>query len=70
MGVGRHAAVAIFRRFPGAWELQVHPRNSEAVSFWTSAVRAVARDSRPPIVIHAADGRRFQFNFEVEEGTR
>ena len=67
MGIGRHAAVTIFRRYPGAWELQVHARNSAAVSFWAASIREVARDPRPQLEIHAKDGRRLQFNFDVDK---
>jgi len=67
MGIGRQAAVTIFRRHLGPWELQVHARNAAAVSFWAASIREVARDPRPPIEIHATDGRRFQFNFDVDK---
>jgi predicted acetyltransferase len=66
-GVGRAAVAAIWRRFPGAWELQVHARNAAAVRFWEACIRSVVR--RPPEkrVIEAADGRRFQLEFHVGE---
>ena len=66
MGVGRQAALTIFHRYPGAWELQVHARNTAALSFWAASIREVARDPRPPLEIHARDGRRLQFNFDAD----
>jgi len=64
-GVGREAAAAIWRRFPGAWELQVHARNAAALRFWASCVTSAAQE--PPEVreIHAEDGKRLQLNFHV-----
>ncbi len=66
LGVGRRAVLAIWKRFPGQWELQVHARNSAAVQFWASCVAAAT--SEPPHVreVQAKDGRRVQFNFHVE----
>jgi predicted acetyltransferase len=66
LGVGRAAVACLWRRFPGAWELQVHARNSTALRFWSSCIEAAAKD--PPILteICAADGKRVQHNFDVE----
>ena len=65
LGLGREVIGSIWRRFPGAWELQVHARNAAALGFWTSCVEASAEE--PPDVreIEAEDGKRIQFNFYV-----
>ena len=65
-GIGRHAVLAIWKRFPGEWELQVLAQNSGAVQFWASCAQLAA--SEPPEVreVQADDGRRLQFNFRVE----
>jgi predicted acetyltransferase len=65
LGVGRQAAAAIWRRFPGAWELQVHARNAAAVRFWASCVKSAAQEPPEVSEIHAEDGKRLQFNFHV-----
>lgn len=33
-GLGKHAAFAVFDRFPGKWELTELPRNTGAIAFW------------------------------------
>ena len=33
-GVGKHAAFALFDRFPGSWQLKRHPKNTAGVLFW------------------------------------
>jgi len=37
-GVGRDAASAVFRRFPGPWEVRAMDRNEGAAEFWTRAI--------------------------------
>lgn len=39
-GVGTRAAHAIFRLFPGAWEVRVRRTNSAALSFWSRAIES------------------------------
>lgn len=65
LGIGRHAALAIWNRFPGEWELQVHSRNAGAVQFWTSC--AEQAQGIPPEIreVQAEDGQRLQLNFSV-----
>ena len=36
-GVGRRAAHALFRSFPGAWEIRVRRTNAAAIPFWSRA---------------------------------
>lgn len=38
MGIGSRAADEVFRRFPGKWEIKMHPGNKASVEFWTSVV--------------------------------
>jgi predicted acetyltransferase len=65
LGVGREAVACLWRRFPGAWELQVHARKPTALGFWSSCIEAAAPE--PPVVtqVQAADGNRVQFTFHV-----
>ncbi len=65
LGIGREAIAAIWRRFPGAWELQVHTRNSAARQFWMSCVEGVAHETPEIREIEANDGWRLQFNFGI-----
>jgi predicted acetyltransferase len=37
-GVGQQAAYLVFDRFRGRWELNVLPRNLEAISFWRGVI--------------------------------
>jgi predicted acetyltransferase len=65
VGIGREAVAAIWRQFPGAWELQVHARNTAALRFWTSCIEASSQETPQVTVVEAPDGKRFQFNFRV-----
>jgi predicted acetyltransferase len=65
-GLGRQAIRAIWARFPGQWELQVHCRNSAAIQFWTSCAQAEASAAPKMRTVQASDGRRAQLNFRVE----
>ena len=66
LAIGRRAAVAIWQRFPGPWELQVHAQNSAAVLFWHACTEAAASEAPQVHDLQAPDGRRIQFNFQVE----
>ena len=65
MGIGRRAITSLWRRFPGAWELQVHARNATAHRFWTACIESLAHGAPEVRHVHAGDGRRFQFNFRI-----
>ena len=38
LGLGRDAALQLFRRFPGLWQLRQLHRNPDATYFWRSAI--------------------------------
>ena len=59
-GVGRRAVIAIWERFPGEWELQVHARNSGAAQFWASCVELETGECPQVSELRAEDGRRLQ----------
>jgi predicted acetyltransferase len=63
-GTGGDAAKELLRRNPGTWELQVHARNVAGIGFWTAVIRRVGA-APTPIGIQAADGRRWQYEFQV-----
>jgi predicted acetyltransferase len=37
-GIGRHAVLALFDRFPGVWEISELPRNLPAIRFWRRVI--------------------------------
>jgi predicted acetyltransferase len=43
LGIGRAAAVLIFSRFAGTWEVTEAQSNSEAVTFWRRVIQAYTR---------------------------
>lgn len=65
VGIGREAMAATWRRFPGAWELQVHARNTVALRFWASCVETSTQEPPQVTEVEAEDGKRFQLNFHV-----
>ena len=53
-GVGTQAAHAVFRAYPGRWEVPVAGYNPAALSFWRRVVQDV-----PGAAEHPGDGRRW-----------
>ncbi len=70
LGIGHRAVRAIWKRFPGNWELQVYLRNSAAVQFWGSCIEAATGQTPQAREVQADDGRRVQFNFVIEHAGR
>lgn len=69
-GFGRAAARAIWDRFPGKWELQVHGGNDAAVRFWQVCAASVSTVPVQVTPVQAADGGRYQLSFRVSPGDR
>jgi predicted acetyltransferase len=69
-GIGRAAASAIWRSFPGDWEIQVYARNSAAVRFWSLCAEAEAREAPSVTEVYSDDGRRLQYNFTVRHAAQ
>lgn len=42
-GIGREAAVKLFRMFPGKWEVVQHRENTPSMDFWESVVYDLTR---------------------------
>lgn len=63
LGIGREAAALIWRRFPGAWELQVQGPNAGALRFWDACVKTIVGSAPSITELDGPDGRRYQFNF-------
>lgn len=64
-GLGRAAVSEIWRRFPGSWELQVHPGNQAASAFWPLCIGQLATGAVQVEEVIQEDGRRLQYNFET-----
>lgn len=64
-GVGRQAAHALFRRFPGRWQLEFDHVNAAGARFWPAVVEEIAvgtvevRELCPPEVDHPCTQLRF-----------
>ncbi len=71
-GCGRAAVAEVWRRFPGSWELQVHPLNEAASAFWRGCIGQCASGRVEIREVIEEDGRRVQYNFEIaaaQQGT-
>ncbi len=66
LGIGRRALFAIWKRFPGQWELNVHKRNVAALQFWASCIEAATNAAPQLSELRTRDGRHVRFNFHVE----
>lgn len=64
-GIGREALERVFRRFPGAWELQVHRRNRPGLAFWSRSLEALCPGPIRVAEVVEEDGRRMQYNFDA-----
>lgn len=64
-GFGRRAVAALWRRFPGAWELQVHPKNAAATAFWPRCIALASTGEVVVKTVEEADGLRTQYHFEI-----
>lgn len=65
-GVGQFAAEAIFRLFPGKWEVAVLRGNDAAEQFWLRAIKAVASHSPERHQIDSWNGTIFTFTAAIE----
>lgn len=63
-GIGQAAAAALWKQFPGRWELQVMKGNRAAIEFWSTCVKAQAQGWHMNEIL-ADDGQRLCFHFEV-----
>jgi predicted acetyltransferase len=64
-GVGGRTAAAVFRRFPGPWELQVHWRNHAARHFWARCVELASGGVFEVEEAREVDGRRLEYRFSA-----
>jgi predicted acetyltransferase len=68
-GIGTHAAHAVWKRFPGPWEVRVMESNSSALLFWERAISDFTREPAPSVYVDK-DGRHgLLFSFESGRST-
>jgi predicted acetyltransferase len=66
-GVGTGAAEAIWKRFPGKWEVRVMGRNSKAQGFWREAIRKFIGRAVQPALLER-EGKNWQvYPFESRQ---
>ena len=66
LGVGMKAAQAIWRRFPGKWEVRVRDRNRGAKEFWAGTVAAFIGKKIHPIAFEKNGELWHVFSFESD----
>jgi predicted acetyltransferase len=64
-GLGRAVLAELWRRLPGSWRLQVHPRNEAGAAFWQRCIEAFAAGEIEMREVVADDGRRLEYRFEI-----
>lgn len=65
-GVGQSAALALWKRFPGQWQLQVDCDNTGAVRFWKSCIDRIAKEPARVSETRVRESRRLQFDWAVD----
>jgi predicted acetyltransferase len=63
-GIGTQAALEVWRRFPGKWEVRVMQANASAEHFWAGAISTFTGEAVQPVVIEKAGERWSVFSFE------
>ena len=60
LGIGREAAVLMFNRFAGEWEVTEYLRNPGAVQFWRRVIAAYTRGQYQERVQNGEVRQRFR----------
>jgi hypothetical protein len=64
-GIGKAVASALWHRFPGSRELQVHERNEGAAKFWKSCIKEYASGSFGVEEISTDNGQRLVYRVSI-----
>jgi predicted acetyltransferase len=64
LGLGMEAARAIWKEFPGKWEVRVIDRNRQAMKFWKRAINAFVGKKIEPVPFEKDGLSRHVFSFE------
>lgn len=67
-GMGTRAAHAVWRRFPGMWEVRVTQANVTAQPFWAGAIAIFTGQAVHPVDVKKAGERWSLFSFESKRG--
>ncbi len=70
LGVGRAAAVAVFDRFSGTWEVHVSAANAPAHAFWRAAIKGYIGTEPEPLRRAEWEGVVFQFQSQAARPSR
>jgi predicted acetyltransferase len=62
-GIGTAAAHAVWKKFPGQWEVRVMQRNDPATHFWAHAVGAFTGQTVKPVAVEKNSKRWGLFSF-------
>ena len=46
LGIGKQAAIEIFKRHKGKWEIKMHPKNKGSIKFWKIVVEEVSKNRK------------------------
>ena len=65
-GIGRSAAFALWKRFPGPWQLEANPVNTTAHRFWRSCIEAIATEAPRVSETLVRGSRWIQFEWCVD----
>jgi predicted acetyltransferase len=63
-GIGAKAAQAVWRMFPGKWEVRVMEENSQAREFWSRAVNEFAGEPIRAAIVETGGKRWHLFSFQ------
>jgi predicted acetyltransferase len=63
LGIGMKAAQAVWKRFPGKWEIRVRDRNRGAKEFWTGTITAFVGKPILPVAFEKDGELRYVFSF-------
>ena len=63
-GVGTHAALEVWRRFPGVWEVRVMQKNDAALRFWAETISLFTGEESDGVAIEHGGDAWVLFSFE------
>lgn len=66
-GIGKQAAHAVWRRFPGPWQVRIMQSNRAALLFWQNAIHVWNGQAIPPVRIEKEGNSWHVFSFESSD---
>ena len=46
LGIGKQAAIEVFKQHRGKWEIKMHPKNKGSIEFWKRVVEEISKDRK------------------------